>query len=510
MIEHSEHNEELIESRVEAHDKQQFEVKLDYSINSSSKDNRYRIEAYFFVPLSLGIREDSYPKELFFRDVMGYIRFKTPAISFAGLLEPELKQSPFYRIRRKLASVRGGRKPKKVVQYLEHELKILGCTVRANLRDRIREGLEQLETCAEPDVARLQADLLASLRPVEDVLSHYRHLEFGEDGLGKALEGTYRWVDEFLSVTLENYLTILLERISQSPDIEMLEPLADWAALRLEEERGYRDKLGYPRIISEGLPNETYLYRRGLLKKLAMSVLFLKVNTEADSNRLSDFFASVAAGIAMLFAAFATIYSQRWWGLNTTPFVVALVVSYILKDRIKEWIRRYSATFVSRQMWDRSVWIEDPSNELRVGRCRERFDFLQPDSISDEVLSLRHRGRPNSTEALSKHESCFRYVKEVTLDGKRIGKQHMRLSDINDILRFSVSHLLLRADDPLQSVRFYHVRRKEVRRVDCPKVYHLNLVLKLRSGRNFEEETMERVRVVLDAGGIRGLRFVPA
>ena len=82
----NEHNESLIESRVEAHDSQQFEVKLDYSIDPEKKQNQYRIEAYLFIPRSLGINRETYSTKHFFRDIQSYIRFKTPQISIPDLL----------------------------------------------------------------------------------------------------------------------------------------------------------------------------------------------------------------------------------------------------------------------------------------------------------------------------------------------------------------------------------------------------------------------------------------
>ena len=169
-------------------------------------------------------------------------------------------------------------------------------------------------------------------------------------------------------------------------------------------------------------------------------------------------------------------------------------------------MKRYSSGFVASKLWDRNIAIKDPGNEETVGRCKEAFDFISPDSLSEKIQNERHAGLPRSNEAQSKHEICFRYTKEILLNGKLIGDQHVRLLDINDILRFSVARFLLRADDPEQSVRLFNVRKGEVQTVICPKVYHINLVLKLSYGKDFEEERIERVRVILDRKGIRRLQ----
>src|SRR5262245_42979555 len=50
----------LIDSRIQTHDSRQFEVKLDYSIDPTAKQNHYQVDAYFFIPKSLGINSQTY------------------------------------------------------------------------------------------------------------------------------------------------------------------------------------------------------------------------------------------------------------------------------------------------------------------------------------------------------------------------------------------------------------------------------------------------------------------
>ena len=41
----------------------------------------------------------------------------------------------------------------------------------------------------------------------------------------------------------------------------------------------------------------------------------------------------------MLFAALITVYFQSRYAMNSMPFVAAVVISYIFKDRIKDWLK---------------------------------------------------------------------------------------------------------------------------------------------------------------------------
>ncbi len=515
MIRHSEYSEDLIESRVEAHDSHHFEVKLDYSIDPTRARNRYKVEAYFFVPNSLGINRETYNTRLFFRDVMGYIRFKTPRLALDTILEPGYVRSPLYRIHRVLEKIRAGNTAQKLMNNLEHELRLLGCLVRANIRDHVREAVQvlpaSLEEAGAGKMVELEEGMVELLHQVEAVLGEYRRLGplLAGHEVSPIVEETCQWVDEYLSIVVESHLTILLETLDDERFRDTFKKVRGLARETLVRERAHRDRAGYPRILADGIPNEHYVYRKGLLKKLTMSVLFLRVKRKKEDNRLTDFVASIAAGVAMLFAAYATIASQELYGLNTGPFVAALVVSYILKDRIKDWIRRYSFSLLRERLWDRSIQIEDRSNGMVVGRCREAFDFISRSSIPERVFGFRHGWAPESIEARSKHETCMLYAKEISLNGARIGDKHIRLLDINDIMRFSVSHFLLRADDPKQTVRLYSVSRESVDLVECPKVYQINLILKFFSGPGYQDVSMERVRVIMDGEGIRAIDHIP-
>ena len=98
-------SDELIESRIEIHDSHHFEVKLDYSIDPKRKKNRYRVEMFLFSPTSLGITPDTYGKKQFYNDIQAYIRFKTPALPLAALLNPDEPDSPLTRLGRELPTL---------------------------------------------------------------------------------------------------------------------------------------------------------------------------------------------------------------------------------------------------------------------------------------------------------------------------------------------------------------------------------------------------------------------
>jgi hypothetical protein len=272
-------------------------------------------------------------------------------------------------------------------------------------------------------------------------------------------------------------------------------------AQRILAEQAHRASARYPSALEDG---RMYLHRKSALKKLISSVLFLDMTRETQGRRMANIGAGIAAAVAMLFSTVAAIWSQNRYGINSYPFVVALVISYVFKDRIKEWLRTYFNRQFSRWLWDFSVTIRDPENDGVVGRCREVVAFVDTKSVPRAVLDARHADATSTLEPRCKPEVVVKHVKEVTLHGRTIAKTHGRLLDVKDIMRFNVSSMLNRMDDPVQ-----HVERFDgsiVRRVPCAKAYHLNVVMALRAASG--ERTYERFRVILDKSGIRGLQEV--
>ena len=62
----------------------------------------------------------------------------------------------------------------------------------------------------------------------------------------------------------------------------------------------------------------------------------------------------------MLFAAAATIFAQSRYAYKSMPFVLIVVVSYIFKDRIKDWLKLVFSKGMTRWLADRKADIPDP------------------------------------------------------------------------------------------------------------------------------------------------------
>jgi hypothetical protein len=507
---------DLIDSRIEIHDSNHFEVKLDYSLESNRQKNRYRVEAYFFTPLSLGITQDTYLKKQFYNDVQAYIRFKTPGISLAALLASDSKSSPLARLDVALPMLVKFPQRPTALENISYDLRLVGCLIRAHVRDRIALTCEMVnglgaaipsKSQALEDIRKETGRLLSELGAV---LSRFRGLRMHllDPGVPAWIRETQEYVDEYLSITNENFLTRLLQVLDEKPQCASLFP--EMRALLRESiltEQEHRAEAGYPSLVeSDG--GLQYVFRRGLLKKFVMSVLFLEISKDKEGGRVSDVFAAIAAGISMLVASLVGLWVQQRYLSSTWPFLVTIVLLYMLKDRLKEWLRTFFSRKMTRFLADYSVRIFDSHSGLDIGRCREAFGFLRPEQIPPEVLALRHRNARASIEPTSKPEVVIKYEKEITLNGKVVEKLGGLQHEINDIIRFNLSQFLVQADDPVAPVIIYDPVRDQVEEIACPKVYHINLVFVLRAEDKHKPPSMEHVRVVIDKQGIRSLQHM--
>ncbi len=509
--------EDPIDGRIGVHDNNQFEVKLDYGVRSGERLSRYHVEAWFFVPKSLGINAHSYRRDQFYADVHSYIRFKTPTLPLVAILDRDNAASPLQRIRKLAPEVIRRPQSRRAHARLRRELRMLACLIRAQLRDRVAEidnklantGAELAEHPVLLGDLRTMIELLCS--ELQQALEQFRALRpmFLRAEMPVRVHDAYLYVDEYLSLVSEWYLTLLLDHIDVEAEIrDLLEEARTRIVDTVLAERHHRQGAGYPSLLERDGANETFVYRMGVLKKFVMSVLFLEMDKEREGRGVLHFIAAIAAAIAMFVSILGVMWSSSRWATFSAPWIIAGVITYAFKDRIKDWVRHYFAGKLGRWLSDYNTRIRDRENDVTVGRCRESFSFVDPAKVPREVLACRHADAHGTLETEEKPEVIMRYVKRVRLSNKVITHVHGRLGDINDILRFTVSSFQARMDDPVRKIRSYDEERDEVVLLTCPKVYHINVLFQLRAYGDRTRSTIQRFRVVLDRNRIRRLERV--
>ena len=508
---------DIFDSRIKQHDRHRFEIKLDIDLDATARSS-YEVETYFFVPRALNVGPHNYKKENFYNSSQRYIRFRTPKISLGKICDPALATSPLNRIRQDLARVLAGEGDQALSDKICGEFRLLGCIIRGELRDYVKIFVEGLATYggAVPAAQRRLfvgeglENFLGDLKNLETALSSLK-AEISDPAVPLKIRETAAFFDEYVSLLLEEYLTSLLDAIRNNPGArERFADVERGVLAIVTAQSRYRHAMKYPSVLSHGSTNETIIYRRGVLKKFISSVLYLKAEF-SEWEGLTQVFFGLAAGGAMLFAVLVTLFFQQRYAMNSMPFVLAVVISYIFKDRIKDWLKLLFSKSLTRWISDRKIDILDSSGDgARLGLLKEAFTFISDRDIPPDIARLRRIDNITSVDEEGKPERVFKYKKEILLYPEVIIKSHERRRDLNDIMRFNIRELVAQADDAAVDYPYVDPASGELRTAVCSRVYHINLVLKYTYFDKEEQVTIhyERIRIVVGKDGIVRLEEV--
>jgi hypothetical protein len=508
---------DILDSRIKLHDKHRFEIKLDIDLDAAAKSS-YEVETYFFVPRALNVGPHNYNKEKFYNSSQRYIRFRTPKMSLGKVCDPSLTTSPLNRIREDLSKVLSGAGDQALTAKICDEFRMLGCIIRGEIRDYVKVFVEGLATY-DAAVPAAQRKLFVG-EGLENFLGDLKHLEtalatlkaeVSDPAVPLKVRETAAFLDEFVSLLLEEYLTLLIEALRNNPGARVrFEDVEKGLLAIVTAQSRYRQAMKYPSVLVPGSSNEVIIYRRGVLKKFISSVLYLKAEF-SEWEGLTQVFFGLAAGAAMFFAVMVTFFVGRRYAVNSMPFVVAVVISYIFKDRIKDWLKLLFSKSLTRWISDRKIDILDSSGgNARIGLLKEAFTFLGDRDLPPDIARLRRVDNITSVDEEGKPERVFKYKKEIVLYPEVIIKSHERRRDLNDIMRFNVRELVAQADDSAVEYPYVDAATGDVRVAACARVYHLNMVIKYTYFNREDQVTIhyERIRIVVSKDGIVRLEEV--
>ncbi len=509
---------DILDARIKLHDRHRFEIKLDIDLDAAAKSS-YEVETYFFLPRSLNVGPHNYGKERFYNSTQRYIRWRTPKMSLGKLCDPGLATSPLNRVRADLGRVLAGDAAQETVDAICDELRLLGCIIRGEIRDYVKVFVEGLATYGEAVPAAQRRlfvgegleNFLGDLKTLEKALASLK-AEVSDPAVPVKVRETMAFFDEYVSLILEEYLTSLVEGLRANPAARERFGEVEKGVLAIVTAQGrYRQAMKYPSVLAPGTSNETIIYRRGVLKKFVSSVLYLKAEF-SEWEGLTQVFFGLAAGAAMLFAVLVTVYFQSHYAMNSMPFVLAVVISYIFKDRIKDWLKLLFSKSLTRWISDRKIDILDSSGGGRIGLLKEAATFIPGRDVPPDISRLRRIDNITSVDEEGKPERVFKYKKEIALYPEVIMKTHERRRDLNDIMRFNIRDVVEQADDAQVVYPYVDAPSGELRTALCARVYHMNLVLKYSYADREGQPAVhyERIRIVLNKDGIVRLEEVKA
>lgn len=487
----------MIKETIKIHDKFQFEIKIGYDLNRDEKKTIFDIDSYFFFPNNLGVNRETYSRTDFFNDMQVYIRFKTPAFLLEDLAKKENEIYTY--LRSSIERMVSNRSPQNCGEY-ENQLKMFCCIFKATLRDHV--DCIYVRKSAQ-DEGILVSKFMNGVKSVLEIFRNFRQM-IAIPNLDDKLFSFFLFADEYASILVEQFsfkiIHILANRGQEKEDlVNTLKGL-------IKAETSYRTENKYPSIVNNTASNEVFLYRSSVLKKFMGSILFLSVKRQSEVKIVEHVLYAIAAGISMVIATAAAFYSQMKLGNLTFPFFIALVVSYMFKDRIKAVFQQIFSEQIRKYFYDQKEKIYyNPSQTLGV--CKESFDFCDGRAVPGNIVKIRNCDHMTEIENGWMGQSIIHYKRNVELYSPKIKEtfQNYHVNSVNDILRFNVSKFLAKMDDPTKAL--YCLADDKITRITAERAYHINLIMKfsIKTRKTF----YKRFRIVLNREGINRLEEVP-
>lgn len=502
---------ELFDTKVDVHDRKQFELKLEYQPSGTDPQSEYLVETLLFLPKSLNIDVQTWSRDQFYTDLHNYVRLKTPVLSFEEIRTGS--HSPLVQLEQRLPLGLMG-----PVSEVVYDAKMLACVLRGTLR-RFARGMKEecshllrgseTQNCAPPDSpAHLQELARKSIRATQDILQRFRSCsgQLGEKyPLGPRAEAALRLVDEYMSLEVERYFRRIVVQMEQMPRsgvyTEMRRELMDMVI----SDESYRKARKLPSVLTSEGDNEEYSHRVGLLKKFCMNILFLKVQRSATRKGWEEVLFAIAAGGSMAFALGVGLFAQSRYPQASFNFFVLAVVGYMFKDRMKEQLRRMLASYAGKFLYERTTRIVDPVTQDDVGVCREKIDYDAAVTVPADIARLRINDDLVAVAQGELAETVIRYRKKIVLDSEmlpRIGDGIV--AGVTDIIRLNIDRLLHDMDDPEYALDYVDLEDFSVGKLQLAKSYRVDLAFRFMvdDGRH-QRTTVRIVRLVLDRNGIK-------
>ena len=460
----------MIEVDARIHDRYSLEFKMGFVAGSQPEERDFKVGMWIFVPSVLDITPASFTPSEFYRCVKSNIRLMTPQFRLCDIVGG--KAAPLGNVISASDS-----------DY-EYQLKLFCAIVKSSLRAQVKVIL----AASENGRKALCEALVADIRAIFGAVDGLRASETGRNHTD-----CHDYCNEFLmNIVAQGCIKIYLA--GRNSDIAAL----------LHEVDGRREAGGFPKICAGSEDgNAAFLHRRGVLKKYVESLLYLRVPKKRDGVFAEQAYFSLAAGLAMIFATVVAWAFQRHFGNLTWPLFIALIISYMLKDRIKELMRFWFAHRLSDRYYDNRARMSIHGTD--IGVLKEAFDFIPQNRVPSDVDALRNSSHLFTAENHFSDENVLLYRKKVHLDRERMDKvSTYSFSGVNDIIRLQVRPFLRKMDDPGQT--FYLLDgQDELQAVACSKVYHINIVLQYRYADVTESK---RFRLTLDRDGINNLEEI--
>ena len=484
----------MIRSKLQIHDKFSIVIDVTYDKLFDKKRSKYDTITYLFIPDSLNINSKTYPPTKFYNDVRLFIKYDSPNYTLDDFNSPE--RSLLKNLEKNTARYLRKRSEKELKIFTD-QVKMFGSTYSSILRDTTETLIRKRKLKPE--------EIKDFLEKVRTVLKDFRLLVGrirNDASISEKAVNVVLYADEHASNVTELELMKIYNHLLKN---KFPEKTLDQVVTLINSEQKYKKQESYISPKDKNINTEALLFKRNQLKKYIESVFFLHQDIRKDGAVIEQTLLALAAGLAMVFSTGVAFYYQRVYGNFTTPFFIALVLSYMLKDRIKGLTSMLFVKRTSTMFYDYKIRVNNSLNK-KVGIIKENFVFVPLKKLGKKVKKIRSKDLILKVDIADLSEQVIQYKKKIIIHPKRFGDDlpDENITGLTDITRLNFHRFIQYMDDPKKD--YILVKKREIYTKAANKVYHINIIQKF-----YTEEGVEfrRYRVVMNRNGIRRIEKVP-
>ena len=486
----------MISIHAKKHDNFSVEFKFGFNCKEGGKRDDFSVNAWLFVPNSLDINPENYGKKQFYRDIKSNIRLITPVYLMREIAQDD--SLPLTSLKRALERVVVNPQKANLDAY-EYHLKMFAAIFKSALRDQAAH----ISAARSLDTAHyLVNDYVDSTRLVlSKFRAFYRIIDVPT--VPDKARSYFHLCDEFMSHVVEMRTIRLIKKIDSSEDSERYSVAREAFMGLIMDERRYKVASEYGTLNLNDRHDRQLVYHRGMLKKFIESELYIRLDKKKDGVAVEQLYYSIAAGVAMIFSTAVAWHTQVKYGNITWPLFIVLVVSYMLKDRIKDLLRYYFAHRLGNKYFDKKATITIADN--KVGVIKEGFDFISESKAPSDVLQLREKSSFVEEESHIFEEKILLYRKHVTIDNKALSENDdYPMRGINEVMRLHLTRLTQKMDNPSVPIDFVD-QEGQIHSTNVKKIYHVNLVFQLQHDGATE---YHHFRIVMTRNGVLSIEEI--
>ncbi len=463
------------------HDRFSIEFKVGFTGNEGDMVNDFSVNTWLFIPNSLDINAATYGKEIFYRDVKSNVRLITPIYDLATLSDGQSEPLRLLGAALQRWELTG---TQSTLASYEFQLRMFAAIFKSALRNAINH------LCHLYDPEELSAPCQTCLANISSILAQFR-----QQKSATRANPVYTFADEYMSHLVDIQASRLLCHIESIRGIEST--LREQIVQLVQLERQHKVQSGYSHLSEQDESNnEGLVHRHGLLKKNIESALYLRVDPAPDSRAIQEVSFGIAAGVAMIISTLIALPFQKYLGNYPILIFIILVIAYMCKDRIKDYVRSRFAHQLKAKYFDSKTTIRLLSD--KIGWIKEGMDFISDHKTPDRVLHLRNRSAlEGNNDILGKRTLLYR--KQVHIDNNKLQTlSPYCFKGIHDILRLHIHHFTLKMDDP--AVAIHSIGSDgNIHSIKTKRIYFLHVVMQFV---HHDQETYRAFQIVTTRDGI--------